>query len=202
MTSRRKAKGFTLIEVTLAIVIGIIMVAGATLIYNQAKTSAGNSRAQAKVVALQQLAEEYAAMSQGIYPETVDIIQALWQRKRPDDWNKSPWGGMVGTSFSNSTNAGGVMTLIAPQATADTGIGHVASGSAATTVAKPDLVGGLFYEYGGADIWTYGNPTAAAPDAKVGDLMTNTQVTVRSFAVSIANQQGKFPNFIAGGKTY
>ena len=58
-----RARGFTLIEVTLAIVIGIIMIAGATLIYNQAKTSAGNSRAQAKVVALQQLVEEYAAQN-------------------------------------------------------------------------------------------------------------------------------------------
>ena len=47
--------GFTLIEVTLAIVIGVILIAGGTLLYNQAKNSAGNSRAQAKVASLQAL---------------------------------------------------------------------------------------------------------------------------------------------------
>lgn len=99
----RKKKGFTLIEVTLAIVIGIVMIAGATLIYNQAKNSAGNSRASSKVVALQQVIEEFAAQNQGIYPTSLRDLNDLWIRKRPDDWNKSPWGGVIGTSFAPNT---------------------------------------------------------------------------------------------------
>jgi len=91
--TRKIAKGFTLIEVTLAIVIGIIMIAGATLIYNQAKVSAGNSRAQAKVASLQSLIEQYMARADGLAPD-ITALRALWQRTRPDDFNKSPWGGV------------------------------------------------------------------------------------------------------------
>jgi prepilin-type N-terminal cleavage/methylation domain-containing protein len=101
----RKKKGFTLIEVTLAIVIGIVMIAGATLIYNQAKNSAGNSRASSKVVALQQVIEEFAAQNQGIYPTSLRDINDLWIRKRPDDWNKSPWGGVIGSAMLPNPNS-------------------------------------------------------------------------------------------------
>jgi len=112
----RKKKGFTLIEVTLAIVIGIVMIAGATLIYNQAKNSAGNSRASSKVVAFQQVIEEFAAQNQGVYPTNMRDINDLWVRKRPDDWNKSPWGGVLGTSFSpNSVHVNYAPTLTAAQ---------------------------------------------------------------------------------------
>lgn len=99
LKSRGKSSGFTLIEVTLAIVIGIVMIAGATLIYNQAKNSAGNSRASAKVLSLQQVVEEFAAQNQGIYPTSIRDLNDLWIRKRPEDWNKSPWGGVTGTTL-------------------------------------------------------------------------------------------------------
>jgi prepilin-type N-terminal cleavage/methylation domain-containing protein len=97
-------RGFTLIEVTLAIVIGVIMIAGATLLYNQSKISSGNSRAQAKVLALAQLVEEYAANNAGTYP-TMEPVRSLWKRKRPDDYLKSPWGGQLGTDLQESADA-------------------------------------------------------------------------------------------------
>lgn len=106
----RAKRGFTLVEVTLAIVIGIILIAGATLIYNQAKNSAGNSRANAKVVALQSVVEEFAAMNGGLYPDKIAYVQGMWSRRRPDDFNKSPWGGLVGSQF-NAANMNGVMTV-------------------------------------------------------------------------------------------
>ncbi|MEB3236312.1 MAG: type II secretion system protein [Candidatus Sericytochromatia bacterium] len=139
----RKKKGFTLIEVTLAIVIGIVMIAGATLIYNQAKNSAGNSRASSKVVGLQQVIEEFAAQNQGIYPTSLRDINDLWIRKRPDDWNKSPWGGVIGSSLNpnsahtnyaadyTAANAGGVAVLTMSAAAGATGV----DGTRATTAS-------------------------------------------------------------------
>ena len=206
MFRHRQKKGFTLIEVTLAIVIGIIMIAGATLIYNQAKTSAGNSRAQAKVVALQQLVEEFAAQNQGIYPAVLSDVNALWKRKRPDDWNKSPWGGLTGTAYAptDPTAGNGVgnvqaaNTIAFPAGTLAT-VAHLASGSAAASNPSATLagfVGGLVYDYDGSNAaWSYGNLAG-----NTGDIMTNGRVTVKGYACYIADQQGRFPNFIVGGK--
>jgi len=195
-----RTRGFTLIEVTLAIVIGIIMIAGATLIYNQAKTSAGNSRAQAKVVSLQQLVEEYAAQSQGLYPNSLTIVQALWSRKRPDDWNKSPWGGLVGSSFTpttaygvgswstatmSATTLGKAGILSAPQQTA-----AQAAAANAITNATPTESGALSYDYDD------NNATFSYKQ----DIMTNTVRLVKGYAVFIADQQGRIPNFVTGGR--
>jgi prepilin-type N-terminal cleavage/methylation domain-containing protein len=203
MFRHRQKKGFTLIEVTLAIVIGIIMIAGATLIYNQAKTSAGNSRAQAKVVALQQLIEEFAAQNQGIYPASISDVNALWKRKRPDDWNKSPWGGLTGTTYvpTDLVNGLGVLTTTVPgTATAANTLANIAApgaiivrpfdGVAAANVGAPGLVGGLAYDYDSANaVWSYSS-----------DVMTNRPATVKGYAVYICDQQGRYPNFVTGGK--
>jgi type II secretory pathway pseudopilin PulG len=103
--TRKNARGFTLVEVTLAIVIGIIMIAGATLIYNQAKVSAGNSRAQAKVASLQSLIEQYMARADGLPPDVI-ALRALWQRARPDDFDKSPWGGVCSPCSPTALQSG------------------------------------------------------------------------------------------------
>ena len=92
-----KESGFTLIEVTLAIVIGVVVIAGATVLYNQAKNSAANTAAQNKVNAAAATIEEFAAKNFGQYP-TGTQFQTIWQRNRPDDFGSSPWGGPTGTA--------------------------------------------------------------------------------------------------------
>lgn len=105
----RRREGFTLIEVTLAIVIGVIMIAGAVLIYNQAKTSAGNTRAITKVHSIQACVENFMANSSGSTPDIV-TLRALWKRQRPDDWGKSPWGGVnAPMEFPAGTETNGVV---------------------------------------------------------------------------------------------
>jgi type II secretory pathway pseudopilin PulG len=196
MRRPRSRLGFTLVEVTLAIVVGIVLIAGATMIYNQAKASAGDSRAQAKVVALQSLVEEFAAMNDGVYPTRLADINALWQRKRPDDWNKSPWGGLVGSSFT----AGGVAsagTGVASQVVAGalttafdlgTTAGRPPDGTAATTAANSGLAGGLVCDVDPANTtWAYAQ-----------DLITNSAVEVRGYAIYICDQQGRFPKYVTG----
>jgi type II secretory pathway pseudopilin PulG len=73
----KNSLGFTLLEVTLAIVIGIFMMAGATILYDQSRSSSGNSRAQAKSASLQQVVEEFAAENGGTYPR-ITSVRSLW----------------------------------------------------------------------------------------------------------------------------
>lgn len=204
MIRTRKRGGFTLIEVTLAIVIGIIMIAGATLIYQQAKRSAGNSKANEKVLAFQALIEQYAAQNSGVYPTAVSDVNALWQRQRPDDWNKSPWGGVLGSYFSpmdavtgigvtTDDSAASICTPIS--AYAANAISAVGAGDPNTAVfgvntsIATTLVGGLVYD-------------TVAPDATeaYADLQSGT-TTVKDYAVYILDDQGRGPNFVTGGKT-
>ena len=201
----RKHGGFTLIEVTLAIVIGIIMIAGATLIYQQAKRSAGNSKANEKVLAFQSLVEQYAAQNSGIYPTAVSDVNALWARQRPDDWNKSPWGGVLGSDFAptDPTTGIGVITDVSGTTIST----PIAPYSANTTTAVPanavttapplapnttieaSIVGGFVYD-----------TVAADSTAAYADLQSGT-TTVKDYAVYIMDDQGRGPNFVTGGKT-
>jgi type II secretory pathway pseudopilin PulG len=205
MIRNQKLKGFTLIEVTLAIVIGIVMIAGATLIYNQARTSSGNSRAQTKVTALQQLVEEYAAQNQGSYMTNLNDVNVLLNRKRPDDWSKSPWGGQIGSHYlanSNNPNGMGVWTrtdvaVIDNQGGASMSAGSVAFGNALvsnlnpSTNTQPVYSGGLLYSQDTANSSVY----------SWKDVLTNTTISWKGYVVSICDGVGRFPNFVAGGKT-
>lgn len=89
-------QGFTLIEVSLAIVIGVIVLAGAITLYNQSKVSAGNSKASAKTLALAGLAEEMSASNNGAYP-TAANLETAWVARR-DDARANPWGGALGAN--------------------------------------------------------------------------------------------------------
>jgi len=213
-------RGFTLIEVTLAIVIGVIMIAGATLLYNQSKISSGNSRAQAKVLALQQLVEEYAANNQGTYP-TVESVRALFKRKRPDDYLKSPWGGQIGVDLQSSTDAVTSPRGVANNSADTTGEdakGTTAGASAwastdgaggnveginkpqTTSVPLKDInkSGGLSFTLNNAGAGTEGQNNTAT--ASVYDVVTNVTKTVRGYNVWIYDQSGQYPNFVSGGR--
>jgi len=104
------ARGFTIIEVTLAIVIGIILIAGATLIYNQAKQAAGNSRAQAKAASMQMIIEQFSTRSDGVPPD-VEAVRAFWKAARSEDFNKSPWGGSCIPCLAGSNSQSSVQNM-------------------------------------------------------------------------------------------
>ncbi len=208
---RRIAKSqaaFTLIEVTLAIVIGVIMIAGAVLIYNQAKTSSGNSRAQAKVLALQQVVEEFASNNAGTYP-TISDARALFKRKRPDDYLKSPWGGQIGTHLqqADDTAARG----IADHSEKDRGTGDGAGTESpwgTTDVAGLNKVsaeplkvkeknGGLAYSLNNDSTGTEGQDNTETK--LLFDVVTNNTKEFRGYALWVYDQQGRYPNFSTGG---
>ena len=168
---KRPESGFTLIEVTLAIVIGVVVIAGATVLYNQAKNSAANSAAQNKVNAAAAIVEELAARNYGNYPEGTQIERA-WARNRPDDFNVSPWGGasaatsgiLVGNPFVNVTEV---------------------------DASTPNASGSGTLEYRKST----SNATASIWDNQ----LENTKI-VRGYSLWIYNGAGEGPHFVTGGK--
>ena len=98
-------QGFTLIEVTLAIVIGVVVIAGATVLFQQAKNGAGNARMQTKLASVAAMLEELTAKNYGRYP-TADQLRGAYARQRPDDHLVSPWGGPVGQFLLGSNYRG------------------------------------------------------------------------------------------------
>lgn len=117
----RNQQGFTLIEVSLAIVIGVIVLGGAIVLYNQTKTSSANSTAGAKSLALQSLVEEMAAANSGNYGAlTVGGLASTWSTRRSADAQQSPYGGSyAGNSVQAfAANWAGAAGTTAPAAVA------------------------------------------------------------------------------------
>ena len=131
---KHSQSGFTLIEVTLAIVIGVVVIAGATVLYNQAKNGAANSAAQSKVGAAASVIEEFAAKNFGKYPTYAQFTSA-WTRARPDDAANSPWGGPSGDA--DGIIAATDLTATVAQLTAsDTRIGAIEYRKATNTATS------------------------------------------------------------------
>ncbi|MBO9540376.1 type II secretion system protein [bacterium] len=147
MSRRNNQSGFTLIEVSLAIVIGVIVLAGAITLYNQSKVSAGNSKAQEKVLALATIVEEIAANRGGSYPPVADLAK-MWESRRGEDASSSPWGGAIkasvtGTYGNDGTTAfnwtTGSTDRWATTDTASAGVMVFQSGPGGTTVYDSNI---------------------------------------------------------------
>ncbi|MEB3204391.1 MAG: hypothetical protein VKP57_06790 [Candidatus Sericytochromatia bacterium] len=82
----------TLLEVGLAISLGLILAAATAFAYNSAKEAAGDSRAAAKVGDLQAMVEA-SFSTRGYYPDAMEA-QSAWGARRQDA-NLSPWGGAI-----------------------------------------------------------------------------------------------------------
>ncbi len=176
---KHSQSGFTLIEVTLAIVIGVVVIAGATVLYNQAKASAANTAAQGKVNAAAATVEEFTAKNFGKYPSATQFI-AAWTRNRPDDAGSSPWGGLAGDAAAAN---GSVAGIIVGTALADV------DAAAATGLTNINKVGAIEYRV-----------SATNATASVYDIQTESARTVRGYGIWIYNGSGQGPNFVTGGK--
>lgn len=110
-------RGMTLLEVGLAISLGLILAAATAFAYNSAKEAAGDSRAAAKVGDLQAMVEA-SFSSRGYYPDATEAQEA-WKARRTDA-TLSPWGGEVldrsayienGLFFSDASGSNNLTSL-------------------------------------------------------------------------------------------
>lgn len=189
MRSSVRQQGFTLIEVSLAIVIGVVVLAGAVTLYNQTKRSAGNAKMQEKLLAVSTLIEENAAMM-GAYPNG-NRLRVLYQSRRPDDYLLSPWGGPVG-SFLNDPN--GLRGLDAwDQNTVTEGfVGSTTHKIAGGTI---DAAGGISYAIVGDGT----NPISTAT-ASMFDKTRNQFVTYRGYGLYGISPENYTGWGVVGGK--
>jgi len=175
---RALQKGFTLIEVSLAIVIGVIILAGGINLYNQTKVNAGNSKAQEKTQALAALVEELAAVSNnGEYPK-LDTVASQWSSRR-EDYLTSPWGGPLAANQW-------VVNFGAPPAnTGPMSWGTVVSAKYTTQVASAGQL--MYIRSSGATTSCYDNNSGI-------------EKTYTGYMCAIINQAGDGPNFVIGGR--
>lgn len=173
--AKRTERGFTLIEVTLAIVLGIFVVAGSILMYRQALLSAGNVKAQDKTSSLAVLIEEYAVRT-GRYP-THDQLRKLWVKNR-DDALLSPWGGSLGSLGLGAAD------------------GIAMSSSAFTDPWYPDT----YFNPDYAGVIAYFVANNGAETKEVTDYDSNRARVYRGYVIGMWNQDGHDPCFVAGPK--
>lgn len=173
--SSRAERGFTLIEVTLAIVIGVVVIAGATVLYQQAKRSAGNTAAQQKTMALGAIIEAYAARAHD-YPNHAQL-RSIWKRTRPDDYMSNPWGGSMG---ANGT-APGVDGIAM-------GGGPFSDPWTHESFNNPDYAG----------VTLYYKAATGAETKVVTDYESETTRTYRGYVLGIFNQDGFGPYYVVG----
>jgi prepilin-type N-terminal cleavage/methylation domain-containing protein len=116
--TQRARAGFTLVEVALAVAVGLIIIGGAVAGYGAVKDNAASSAARERVNLAGGMIAEFSAANNGLYPPSVagangGSFTAMWKAKRPDDYNTSPWGGQTGDAndgvdelapISNGTN--------------------------------------------------------------------------------------------------
>lgn len=124
-----KQKGFTLIEVALAIALGIIIVIAAILGYNSVRTAQAEREARNRLGALKGIIEQYSAANNGAVPALTQL-RTLWSDRRKEDFMYSPWGGVAGGAVADAGITAGVSQQVTPgnvTSTLQGRIGYVSS---------------------------------------------------------------------------
>ncbi|MEB3285179.1 MAG: prepilin-type N-terminal cleavage/methylation domain-containing protein [Candidatus Sericytochromatia bacterium] len=178
-------QGFTLVEVALAVAVGLIVIGGAVLGYNSVKENANNSNARQRVLSALTIVEEYSSANGGRYPAstvTNGTFQQLWASKRPDDKNLNPWGGATGDSDDGAIElaaadfGGASEAAVASETTTTTAL--LASPLDETTAAN---AGNLVY---------VSATNASTPWAAVRKSSTVTTLAAKNFVIGICGKDG------------
>ena len=164
-----------MIEVTLAIVIGVVVIAGATVMYRQSAVSAGNVKAQEKTQSLATIIEEFA-VRQNRYP-THDQLRNVWEKTRPDAL-LSPWGGSLGSNGLGDAR------------------GIAMSADAFTTPWEIDR----YYNPEYAGVIAYFVAPTGSDIKEVTDYDSGRARTYRGYVIGMWNKDGHDPCFVMGEK--
>lgn len=184
----RSRKGFTLVEVALAVAVGLIVIGGAIVGFNAVRENAQNSAARGKVDAAVAIVENLAASNNQIYPASNDTtpsaVSTTWAKQRPD-FNANPWGGPTGDTTDGVTELapgdfGSATSLTGPAAAATVLV-------AADAPPTPANAGNVIYKTATTQQW------GTVTDASIGQLKV-----VKGYVVSIYDKTGT-PWYANGG---
>ena len=178
MTRSYATRGMTLLEVGLAISLGLMILGAAGYAYVSARDSAGDATAATKVGDLQAVVE--ASYSQrGYYPSGDEVRNAMAARR--DDLLRSPWGGNI-TVNDTAAVVNGIWDYDSDPVTIANGTDY------SSQTSEPVFSAGPPQKLRGADFLYY--TRLAAPgdqtvEITVPDLATGTTKTCRQYFVGI-----------------
>jgi prepilin-type N-terminal cleavage/methylation domain-containing protein len=183
---RKGRKGFTLVEVALAVAVGLIIIGGAIVAYNAVKQNASESNARDKVNGAVAMIESSAGLNNNTYPVSNATVGAgavtkMWNSGRQDA-GVSPWGGTNGAS--------GVVEIAPFDFAGATSPGTDKTGSLGGTVAGN--AGDLFY-VSNAIVNT--GKFAQFQDGSNGLALAS----VKNYMVSLVDKNGAPAWFVKGG---
>lgn len=171
---RPRPAGFTLVEVALAIAVGLIIIAGSVIMYNATKDMAASSNARERVNKANTLIAEYAAANAGNYPvsnATGGQFTTMWKLKNPEEYNASPWGGYTADTASGVSEMAPITNGTLDPATAPNHATDLpVDGTKAANLIYVSIQGNRF-----AKLQQFSNPTA---------------ITAKGYAVSIYDRTG------------
>jgi type II secretory pathway pseudopilin PulG len=202
----RTAPAFTLVETILVTVVGVVLLASATYVYQVAKSSAGTAKAKQKVVALQAVVEELATVNARAYPDIL-ALSVAWLQKRFDA-GASPWGGTISTGLDRREVTSAVISGFNDNDSICQGIDG-RGGPLTFPSHRRDLPSGRF-DVAPTPIVTP-NPTdegyvgmmqyarvARGQSVVLMDMAIQTPVEVSGYIVGVTGEQGHL-QFLAGG---
>ena len=121
-----RRRGFTLVEVALVTVLGLVVIAGTVIAYNGNKAQAAGAEARKRIQAGQTVLEEFAAANNAYPTSGSGPFASMWLKGHPEEAARSPWGGAPGDPAGAVEDApytdGGGDAATAPDKTASRGV--------------------------------------------------------------------------------
>ncbi|MEB3236124.1 MAG: hypothetical protein VKO64_00670 [Candidatus Sericytochromatia bacterium] len=200
------APAFTLVETILVTVVGVVLLASATYVYQVAKSSAGTAKAKQKVVALQAVVEELATVNARAYPDIL-ALSVTWLQKRFDA-GASPWGGSISTGLDRREVTNAVISGFSDNDSICQGIDG-RGGPATFPVSRRDLPSGRYdseptpimtpnpNDEGYVGMMQYAR-VARGQSVVMMDMAIQTPVEVSGYIVGVTGEQGNL-QFLSGG---
>lgn len=172
-------RGFTLLEVGLAIAIGMLMVAAGVALYGHMVDDAGDAIMRQKLADCQSLIENDFTMNNALPSQAT--LQSQWLFRRADAM-RSPWGGAVVTSTAQDP------TINGPNGPSQSGLIELASAP-----PGPGLDG-----YNANNVYFVPLSTMLATASFV-DVSSSQSVTVTGYAVA-GNKRAAYYYFVLSGR--
>lgn len=197
MTAPRRGRlAFTLVEVALAVAVGLVILGGVVVAYEAIKDNASNAKARTKVLQAVSVLENYAAANGGAYPPANPAGGAFstnWVAKHPQEAPESPWGGLAGPG--NGPEDGVVEMAPVNFGAATNPVGLDPTGIP-TSASIPTTLDATYT----ANLAYVSSTQTASPWAAIVPSSSGAAVGVKNYAMGIHDKAGRPWFYVQGGR--